>query len=68
MVTAEPLVDRATVDDPAPRLFEPGGPTLEDVVVEAWEELTVSGRAACPVCGGEMTPTRGCKGCGAELS
>ena len=50
------------------RLFEPGGPTLEDVVLDAWEELVADGRAECPVCGSAMSLLTGCGGCGAELS
>jgi hypothetical protein len=50
------------------RLFEPGGQTLEDVVLGAWEELVADGRAECPACGGAMTMLSGCKECGAELS
>ncbi len=52
------------------RLFEPGGATLEDVVLRAWEDLAAEGRAVCPVCGGSMSPAAdgGCPGCGSELS
>jgi hypothetical protein len=50
------------------RLFESDGPTLEDLVLGAWEELVAYGRAECPVCGGEMSLPAGCHGCGAELS
>jgi hypothetical protein len=50
------------------RLFEPGGPTLEDVVLGAWDELVADGRAECPVCGSAMSLLTGCEGCGAELS
>jgi hypothetical protein len=50
------------------RLFEPGGPTLEDLVVGAWEELVADGRTECPVCGGAMSILGGCAGCGSDLS
>jgi hypothetical protein len=63
--------DRASTE-PQPersaRLFEPSGPTLEDVVLGAWEELVADGRAECPVCGSAMSLLTGCEGCGAELS
>ncbi len=52
------------------RLFEPGGATLEDVVLRVWEDLAAEGRAVCPVCGGSMSPSAdgGCRACGSELS
>jgi len=52
----------------AQRLFEPGGPTLEDVVLGAWEELVADGRAECPVCGGALSMLDGCAECGSDLS
>ena len=53
-----------------PRLFEPGGATLEDVVLHVWEDLAAEGRAVCPVCRGSMSPSAdgGCRACGSELS
>ena len=51
----------------ATRLFD-AGPTLEDRVVVLWDELTVSGHAVCPVCGGSLRAAGGCEGCGSELS
>ena len=63
--------DRASTEsqpERSARLFEPGGPTLEDVVLGAWEELVADGRAECPVCGSAMSLLTGCEGCGAELS
>ncbi|HEY5317626.1 MAG TPA: hypothetical protein VIJ20_06570 [Solirubrobacteraceae bacterium] len=33
-----------------------GGPTLDDVVSGAWEELTAHAVVDCPVCDGEMAP------------
>jgi hypothetical protein len=52
------------------RLFEPGGATLEDVVLRAWDDLAAEGRAVCLVCGGSMSPSAdgGCPACGSELS
>jgi hypothetical protein len=57
----------------APPLFEPegGGPTLDDVLVGAWEGLTAHRTVDCPVCGGEMAPAPAagrCGSCGSELS
>jgi rubrerythrin len=51
------------------RLFEPGGSTLEDVVLRVWKDLAAEGRAVCPVCGGSMSPSAdgGCPACGSEL-
>jgi len=51
----------------AARLFETGGRTLEDLVLERWDELLASGRAECPVCGGRLNAAAGCDGCGSEL-
>jgi hypothetical protein len=53
---------------PAPRLFEPQGPTLEDAIVATWDELAAAGHATCPVCSGEMSRIGGCESCGAELA
>ena len=33
----------------------PRGRRLEDSILATWEELASADRAACPVCGGEMT-------------
>jgi hypothetical protein len=60
---AEPQTESSTQ-----RLFEPGGLTLEDTVLGAWEELVANGRVECPVCGGAMSMLTGCEGCGSELS
>jgi hypothetical protein len=51
-----------------PRLFEPHGPTLEDRVIAAWDELSAAGQVTCPICSGELTRTSGCERCGSELS
>jgi hypothetical protein len=51
----------------AGRLFEPSGSTLEDSILGAWEDLGLDGRAACPVCAGELRPG-GCADCGAALA
>jgi hypothetical protein len=54
--------------DSTQRLFEPGGLTLEDVVLGAWEELVADGRVECPVCGASMSMLDGCGECGSDLS
>ncbi|HWE33805.1 MAG TPA: hypothetical protein VG410_09990 [Solirubrobacteraceae bacterium] len=62
-----------------PTLFElmGGEPTLDDVLVGAWEGLAAHRTVDCPVCGGEMAPHYGanararagrCGSCGSELS
>jgi hypothetical protein len=53
-----------------------GGPTLDDLVVSAWEGLLAHHPATCPICGGAMTPRYGsgprpvggrCAACGSTL-
>jgi hypothetical protein len=60
----------------APQLRAHAGPTLSDVLVEAWNDLRAGARAECPVCAGAMQPrwTAGagvaggrCGDCGATL-
>jgi len=71
VATREPPVGRDERDASeavAGRLFDPQGPTLEDSIVAAWDELTVAGRVTCPVCAGEMPRTGGCENCGSELA
>ena len=64
----------ARVTDPpaaarsAPRLFQPGEISLEDLVLGAWEGLARNGCAECPVCGGRIERGESCDGCGSELS
>jgi hypothetical protein len=58
----------ATREPPVERLFEPKGPTLEDRIVAAWDELIAAGHVSCPVCGSEMSRTSGCESCGSELA
>lgn len=53
--------------DSAARLFEPSGSTLEDSILDAWEDLGLHGRTECPVCAGELE-VAGCAACGSELS
>jgi hypothetical protein len=54
-----------------------GGPTLDDVVSGAWEELTAHAVVACPLCDGKLVPEYGsharpiggrCRNCGTTLS
>ena len=49
------------------RLFEPSRSTLEEEILGAWEDLRLAGRAACPVCAGELE-SGGCATCGSKLS
>jgi hypothetical protein len=62
------LVERASTEGSTERLFEPGGTSLEDAVLERWDRLVADGRATCLVCGGSMSAGGGCESCGAELS
>lgn len=50
------------------RLFDPVEVTLEDSILEAWEDLVRTGRSECPVCGGAMRSSGGCECCGSELT
>ena len=63
----------------APRLLDGRGgePTLDDLIVGAWEGLAAHRVVACPVCDGEMEPVYGdqlpplggrCRGCGSKLA
>jgi hypothetical protein len=54
-----------------------GERALDDVIVQAWEELAAHQGTVCPVCGGEMEPEYGaharpvagrCRSCTARLS
>ena len=54
-----------------------GGSTLEDVILAAWQALTRSTPAACPVCQGVLQPVWSagprpvggcCQDCGSRLS
>ena len=59
---------RAVAERPAQRLFEPGGPTLEELILEAWGDLADGRGAECPLCRGRMAIAGGCSDCGSELS
>jgi DnaJ-class molecular chaperone len=50
------------------RLFEPSEVTLEDSILGVWEALEARGRAACPVCHGELERGGACATCGSSLS
>ena len=67
-VATAPSETTVARSDRAARLFEAGGRTLEDLVLERWDELIASGRAECPVCGGRLHAAGGCDGCGSELA
>jgi hypothetical protein len=62
------LVEESQTEATRPRLSEPRGRTLEDVILGAWEALAAGRRAECPVCGGSMSMLHGCESCGSELS
>jgi hypothetical protein len=66
--TGGPAKPDARAHRSATRLFEPGGVTLEDVVLGAWDDLVADGDAECPACGGRMSMLTGCEECGSELS
>ena len=60
-----------------PRLPPREGPTLEDVLSRAWEDLVAHRTATCPVCDGAMVPRYGsgpsavggrCGACRTELT
>lgn len=62
----------AALASPSPR----AGPTLEDVLSGAWEDLVAHRTATCPICRGAMAPRYGsgpwavggrCGECGTEL-
>ena len=59
--------ERPQTGPAAPPLFEPTGSTLEDVILDAWEDLALAKKADCPVCGDSLRPS-GCEGCGSELA
>ena len=40
---------------------------LEEVVLTTWAALAAGHPVECPVCGGALQPTTGCKGCGSHL-
>jgi hypothetical protein len=52
---------------PAERLFEPHGTTLEDAILELWDDLVAGRDAECPVCGDSISMIE-CASCGSELS
>lgn len=46
----------------APSRATDGGPTLEGVIVRAWEGLASHRGVGCPLCGGHMAPRYGASG------
>jgi hypothetical protein len=63
--TLEAIAERQPAAGASPH-EERSGPTLEDVVLAAWEDLGLRGRAACPVCDAWIEPA-GCASCGSSL-
>lgn len=72
MATVELARPAAVRPTPAPR----EGPTLEDVLSGAWEDLIAHRTATCPICHGTMEPRYGsgpsavggrCRECSTEL-
>jgi rubrerythrin len=63
------IAEQPRAERRVPRLFEPGGASLEDSILAVWEDLVAEGRAECPVCGGSMSPSAdgGCPSCGSKL-
>jgi hypothetical protein len=64
--TLELIPRREAAPSSSPHEQERSGPTLEDVVLAAWEDLGLRGRAACLVCEGWTEPS-GCPRCGSSL-
>ena len=63
----------------APALLDPvgGSPTLDELLVDAWEGLAAGRVVQCPACGDSMDPDYGaarraicgrCSSCGSALS
>ena len=40
---------------------------LEEVVLTTWAALAAGHPVECPVCGGALTATKGCRSCGSHL-
>jgi hypothetical protein len=66
----------ATLAAPPPHVRAQGVPTLDEVLIEAWNDVTAGAAAECPVCAGRMQPrwTAGagvvggrCEDCGTTL-
>lgn len=77
MATACIARERPRTQSDTTRPRDGGGLTLDDLLVGVWEGLRSGRTAACPVCGGAMTPRPGsgtragggrCADCGSELS
>jgi hypothetical protein len=64
--TLELIPRRETAPSSSPHEQERSGTTLEDIVLAAWEDLSLGGRAACLVCDGWIEPS-GCPSCGSSL-
>ncbi len=46
----------ATLAAAPPHVRAPGMPTLESVLVDAWNDVTAGEHTECPVCAGPMQP------------
>jgi hypothetical protein len=67
-IAAAPHETVADETGEAIRLFAAGGRSLEDLILERWDDLVESGRAECPVCGGRLHAASGCEGCASDLA
>jgi hypothetical protein len=63
-VLDRPMARAATRTAPrvAPARAGDGGPSLEGVIVRAWEGLAAHRGVGCPLCGGTMKPRYGASG------
>jgi hypothetical protein len=52
-------IDMRRPTAPLPKLTPREGPTLEDVLSGAWEDLIAHRTATCPICDGAMEPRYG---------
>ncbi|MFP5364427.1 MAG: hypothetical protein ACLGI5_17045 [Thermoleophilia bacterium] len=68
-------LERGALQMPQPTPRE--GPTLEDILSGAWEDLIAHRTATCPICDGAMAPRYGsgpsavggrCRACRTELT
>jgi hypothetical protein len=72
-----PSILGPAMDESEDELSAGGGPTLDDVITSAWEGLSATRTAPCPICSGTLVARYGagpgavagrCKDCGSELS
>lgn len=77
-VVSVPVASPARDDDALqPMVQQDGGPTLDDLIVGAWEGLAARRTVACPACGEAMTPRYSagpapvggrCRSCGTTIA